>query len=269
MQCSDGCFYGATGGYTVYDNLTGAVFYAGDTVFKITTNGTLTTLYAFGEVTNSSGVQLDGASPDTGLVQGSDGCLYGTTEYGGTNNDGTVFKITTNGALTTLYSFAGGTDGANPATALVQGSDGNFYGAASGGGSYNNGTLFQITANGALTSLYSFTGGTDGASPRGVLVQGSDGNFYGTVSGGGQDGQGAVFRLTTEPEFQAPTLAKGALNLTWNTKVGASYQLQYNSDLSSTNWINMGGVLTATGATLSRTDSSTNAQRFYRVVLSQ
>jgi len=203
MQGADGNLYGTTSGFTVYDNLTGAVFYPGAIVFKITTNGVLTTLYNFGTITNAAGVQLDGASPQAELVRRSDGLLYGTTAYGGTNNDGTVFKITTNGTLMTLYSFAGGMDGANPAAALMLGKDGNFYGTASAGGSYNHGTLFQITTNGALTSLYSFTARIDGADPSAALVQGSDGTFYGTASDGGQDGEGSVFRLNSDPEFQA------------------------------------------------------------------
>ena len=76
-------------------------------------------------------------------------------------------------------------DGANPAAGLVQGSDGNFYGTTSGGGTNDAGTVFKISTNGALTSLYSFTGGNDGADPDAGLVQGSDGYFYGTTPYGG------------------------------------------------------------------------------------
>jgi uncharacterized repeat protein (TIGR03803 family) len=94
-----------------------------------------------------------------------------------------------------------------------------------------------------------------------------DGSFYGTTSqGGGSGGSGTIFRLTLVPEFQAVTLANNTLNLTWSTEPGATYQLQYNSDLSSGNWINLGSAVTAIGATLSTTDSVTNApQRFYRL----
>ena len=132
----------------------------------------LTTLHSFQLFTN-------GANPYAGLVHGSDGNFYGTTYNGGTNGDnGTVFKISTNGALTSLYSLTGGNDGAYPEGELVQGSDGYFYGTTFGGGW---GTVFKISTNGALTSLYSFTGGNDGADPTAGLVQGSDGNFYGTT----------------------------------------------------------------------------------------
>jgi uncharacterized repeat protein (TIGR03803 family) len=131
--------------------------------------------------------------------------------------------------------------------------------------------VFKIGTNGALTSLYSLTGGNDGGSPYGGLVQGSDGSFYGTTSGGGQGGAGTVFRLTivrAAPVLQAVTLTNGTLSLTWSTEAGEMYQLQYNSDLSSTNWTNLGSPAAATGATLSAADSVTNApRRFYRLAL--
>ena len=99
-------------------------------------------------------------------------------------------------------------------------------------------------------------------------MQGRDGFFYGTTSGGGQGGGGTVFRLTVGLTFQAMALTSGTVSLTWRTEAGATYQLQFNSDLSSTNWTNLGGAVTATGATLSATDSATNVPlRFYRVVL--
>ena len=158
------------------------------TVFKITPTGTLTTLYSF------SGA--DGLNPRAGLALGSDGNFYGTTRSGGTGNDGTVFKITPSGTLTMLHSFSG-IDGLDPwSSALVQGSDGNFYGTTVNGGALNNGTVFQITPTGMLTTLYSFTGGVDGSGPDGSLVQGSDGNVYGTTAGGGGCGPGAVFKIS-------------------------------------------------------------------------
>jgi uncharacterized repeat protein (TIGR03803 family) len=224
----------------------------------------------------------DGGQPLAGLVQGSDGSFYGTTFYLGANGDGTVFKISTNGVLTTLYSFTGYNDGASPKAGLVQGRDGYFYGTTSGGGTKNlwsggGGTVFKISTNGVLTTLYSFTGGNDGGNPVAALVQGSDGSFYGTTQnygqgGGGQGPGGTVFRLTVvpvPPAFQAVTLTNSTLSLTWSTEAGGTYQVQYASDLKSTNWTNLGGPITATGATLTATDSVTSApQRYYRVVLS-
>jgi uncharacterized repeat protein (TIGR03803 family) len=111
----------------------------------------------------------DGAGPN-GLLQGSDGYFYGTTLEGGTNGQGTVFKISTNGVLATLCSFSGTNDGAGP-NGLLQGSDGNFYGTTTEGGtSGGDGTVFKISANGALSSLYSFPSGNDGAYPDAALV---------------------------------------------------------------------------------------------------
>jgi uncharacterized repeat protein (TIGR03803 family) len=260
VQGSDGNFYGTT----EFGGTNGL-----GTVFQISPKGALTTLHAFAGGN-------DGRYPAAGLVQGSDANFYGTTGFGDGFGYGTVFKISSNGQLATLYSFTGGNDGASP-SGLVQGSDGNFYGTTQGGGAYTNqygeglGTVFEISSNGALTSLYSFTGGNDGAAPQAGLVQGGDGSFYGTTSGGGQGGAGTVFRLTvarSAPVLQALALANGTLTLTWSTEVGGVYQPQFNSDLSSSIWTNLGSALTATGTTLSTTDSVTNGlRRFYRVVL--
>jgi uncharacterized repeat protein (TIGR03803 family) len=93
-----------------------------------------------------------------------------------------------------LYSFSGD-DGANPHGTLVQGSDGNFYGTTSFGGASNDGTVFQITPAGSLTTLYSFSGG-DGSHPFAGLVQGGDGDFYGTTFRGGAGNSGTVFKLS-------------------------------------------------------------------------
>src|ERR1017187_4579276 len=101
---------------------------------------------------------------------------------------GTVFQINPSGALTSLYSFTGGNDGGNPQAGLVQGSDGNLYGTTYGGGTNGDGTVFKISTGRAYTSLYSFTGGNDGANPWAGLVQGRDGNFYGTTERGGAGG---------------------------------------------------------------------------------
>jgi uncharacterized repeat protein (TIGR03803 family) len=128
------------------------------------------------------------------LVQGNDGNLYGTTFYGGVNNDGTVFKITPGGVLTTLFSF-NGANGQYPYSSLVQGSDGNFYGTTAYGGSNGLGTVFKITPAGILTSLVSFNN-TNGNFPDAAMMQGSDGNFYGTTYNGGDSGIGTIFRMT-------------------------------------------------------------------------
>ncbi|MGA2373285.1 MAG: choice-of-anchor tandem repeat GloVer-containing protein [Candidatus Korobacteraceae bacterium] len=188
VQAADGNFYATT----VYGGT-----YNDGTVFKITSGGALTTLYSFCAQTGCNGTY-----PSAGLVQATDGNFYGTAFYGGTYNDGTVFKITSEGTLTTLYSLGGGA-GANPwAAALVQATDGSFYGTALNGGTYGDGVVFKITSSGTLTTLHSFNS-SDGANPQGGLVQATDGNFYGTTFFGGANdncaappnGCGTVFRL--------------------------------------------------------------------------
>jgi len=141
-------------------------------------------------------------------------------------------------------------------------------------GAYTNqdgqcGAIFKISTNGVVTSLYSFTGGSDGSQPTTGMVQARDGSFYGTTYDGGQGGVGTVFRLTIVPEIQAVTLTNSMLSLAWSTEAGGVYRLQYTSDLSSTNWANLGNAVIATGSTLDITDSVTNGpQRFYRLALS-
>jgi len=166
---------------------------SGGTVFKVTPTGMLTTLYSFCAQPKCT----DGETPLAGLVLASNGIFYGTTSVGGLNGDGTVFSITSGGALTTLHSFDINTDGDLPIAALIQGRDGNFYGTTGGGGPppTNKGTVFRITPGGALTTLHGFEI-TDGYDPFAALVQGTNGNFYGTTTEGGANGDGTVFSIT-------------------------------------------------------------------------
>jgi uncharacterized repeat protein (TIGR03803 family) len=156
----------------------------------------------------------NGAYPDYGtLIQGTDGNLYGTTSTGGPNNLGTVFRMTPSGTLTTAYVFCsltGCADGAHPYGGLILGTDGNFYGATeSGGGHYGCGvnfgcgTVFELTPAGTLTTLYRFCAAAacaDGTNPYNSVIEGIDGNFYGTTPLGGTGscggGCGTVFKLT-------------------------------------------------------------------------
>jgi len=141
----------------------------------------------------------NGAAPYAGLVQGRDGNFYGTTPWGGANNNGTVYKITPAGTLTTLYSFCtqpNCTDGASPYAVLLQATDGNFYGTTLEGGDNNLGTIFKISSSGTFASVYSFSG-SDGEAPYAGLIQATDGYFYGTTSAGGDWNDGTVFRITS------------------------------------------------------------------------
>jgi uncharacterized repeat protein (TIGR03803 family) len=195
IQANDGNLYGVTGsGY--------------GTVFEITTGGTLTTLHTFNNA--------DGAGPSEGLVQATDGNFYGVTQQGGANIScafgcGTVFKMTPppDAVLTTLYSFCSQpncTDGSLPVGALIEGTDGNLYGTTAesgniaGCGGFGCGTIFQITPEGALTTLYTFCSQPnciDGAGPQADLLQATSGTFYGVTTGGGTSAVGTVFSLST------------------------------------------------------------------------
>jgi uncharacterized repeat protein (TIGR03803 family) len=216
---TDGNLYGTT----AYDGTITGSGVASGTIFKITLAGKLTTLYTF----CNEWPCKDGATPMAGLVEGTDGNFYGTTHGGGAQSVGVVFKITPEGALTTLYSFctlANCTDGEEPVAGLVQGTSGDFYGTTYWGGATGNdncldgvngcGTVFKITSTGTLTTLYDFCSPAgsscpDGASPVAGLVQGTDGNFYGTTKGGGSDVSGTVFKIT--PAGKLTTLVNSGL----------------------------------------------------------
>src|SRR5262249_45614449 len=127
--------------------------------------------------------QNDGASPYSGLFLGADGALYGTTWDGGTNAQGTVFRIGKDGSgYTILHHFGAGNDGSTTFAGPVQANDGMLYGTTYNGGKNDFGTIFKLNTNGSAYSvLYSFTNAPDGANPRGPLIQGLDGALYGTT----------------------------------------------------------------------------------------
>ncbi len=139
----------------------------------------------------------DGDEPVAGLVQGSNGKLYGTAFQGGANGYGSVFEMTSGGTLTPLYGFTGENDGAYPYAGVIQGRDGNIYGTTLEAGAGFYGTVFSLSHNGALTTLASFDGATNGAYPVAGIIEGTDGNLYGTTAEGGTNGYGTVFSLTT------------------------------------------------------------------------
>ncbi len=177
VQAANGAFYGTT----LFSGPNG-----GGTVFTITAAGELSTLHNFCSKPNCA----DGEFPDGTLIQVADGDLYGTTSGGGAvsgcNNStcGTVFKITQAGARTTLYSFCSEpncSDGGQPVVGLVQGTDGNFYGATTYGGANGDGTVFKISPAGKFKLLHAFDG-ADGWSPNGGLMQDTNGTFYGTTA---------------------------------------------------------------------------------------
>src|SRR5579864_7242707 len=184
VLASDGNFYGTTQTGGVAGAGQPQLFFGPGTVFRITPNGTLTTLYSFCQFSNCT----DGQEPVASLIQGADGDLYGTAvSGGGTNNGGTIFKISATGALTVLYTFcslSNCADGYDPEGQLLQTANGDLYGTTINGGAYGHGTVFKIPLGGAYTTLYSFcakSGCPDGEGPSAGLVDASDGNFYGTT----------------------------------------------------------------------------------------
>jgi uncharacterized repeat protein (TIGR03803 family) len=221
MQATNGNFYGTTSqGGANGDGI----------VFEITPTGTLSALHSFCSKPGCT----DGEQPRAGLMQATNGDLYGTTEFGGAHSDGTVFEITPTGTLTTLYSFCskpGCTDGDAPQAGLVQATNGNFYGTTSEGGNANSdGIVFEITPTGTLTTLYSLCskpGCADGEGPFAELMQATNANFYGTTHGGGASGDGTVFSLATGlgPFVETlPTVGKvgAAVIILGNNLTGAS-----------------------------------------------
>jgi uncharacterized repeat protein (TIGR03803 family) len=206
IQGSDGNFYGTSPGG-------GNQTYSGGTVFQCTPGGVVTVLHAFSDP--------EGRDPEGGVVQGSDGNFYGTTEAGGSAQTlGVVYRVTPAGGFTVLHTFTGtAPDGAQPFGEMILARDGNFYGTTSGGGAGGIGTIFKLTPAGVLTTVYNFPNeGTTGAQPKGTLLEGSDGNFYGTTPGGNFSGAGTVFRLNISPNgVQEKTLGNISTRLPTGT----------------------------------------------------
>ena len=257
IQAVNGEFYGTTflGGANTSCQ-PGATTYGCGTVFRISASGTFTTLYSF----CSQGGCTDGVNPAGVLVQAADGDLYGTTARGGASNCagsgcGTIFKISPGGVFTTLYSFcsrAGCADGSAPYDGLIQATDGNLYGTTSQGGAANEGTIFKITPQGKLTTLYSFcfqSGCADGEYPNAGLVQDTNGDFYGTALLGGAYADGTLFSLSTGLGPFVKTLPvsgkegpvvrilgndlTGATGVTFNP-VAAGFKVNSHSEISTT-----------------------------------
>lgn len=219
----DGNFYGTTSsGGSTYP---GSGADGEGTVFKLTTNGVMTTLKVFQGIYSGGFYYYDGALPYAKLCLANDGTLYGTTSSGGgyTNTKftfgfGEVFKVATNGVVSAVASF-NGTNGNLPEANMVAGSDGNLYGKTMLGGfdtsSTNSGlgTIFRVKPKGGITTLISFNrangtylpfAGAVSTYPQADLIIGNDGNLYGTTTYGGMGGNGTIFRLLLPPDIASP-----------------------------------------------------------------
>ena len=245
MQASDGNFYGVTSGrYDQSGSCTGC-----GTVFRISPSGEFATVYTFCRLANCA----DGVIPMGGLIEGGDGNLYGTTMDGGTGpgGDGTVFRLTFAGVLTTLANFSIASGPELPMSALVQGSDGNFYGTTPYGGALSDecsgcGTVFQLTPSGVLTQLYAFCSGEvegcyEGENPTARLVQGTDGEFYGTTPDSTL-GSATIFKITSagdlttlvDPAQEGPSgLVEGSNGQFYGADSGSFFEVNSNGTLSN------------------------------------
>jgi uncharacterized repeat protein (TIGR03803 family) len=295
-------------------NLYGATEF---TIFKATTNGSITTLATLSPAIGVVPILC-------GLVEGSPGSFYGTTEYGGPMNYGTIFKVTSSGEYTTLVNFYG-TNGVYP-VGLTFGNDGNLYGTTSGGGQYNAGTVYRLApdgtfatvasldrTNGYLPSLliegndgqfygsacyrvigstmypgviYSVTtngvirtvatmNGTNGLHPIAMMIKGSDGNLYGTLSDAnweptGDGSYGCIFRLVPKPTIQSQVVQPGGQTITLicSSFVNGKYQVEAAPSLTSSNWTPASAPTSASGATTSfDVPLGPESQGYFRVVL--
>jgi len=266
-------FMGSPGSSSPFDGLilAGGTLYgtaerAGDsangTVFALNSAG-ITNLHTFTTLFDQT--NTDGAFPEAGLIL-SGNTLYGTTSEGGTNGYGTVFAVNTNGSgFTTLYSFADGDDGADPAGGLVL-SGNTLYGTTQVGGSFDYGTVFGLNTDGTgFNTLYSFTGGIDGSDPQAGLVL--FGNvLYGTASQGGENGSGTVFSLTLAQGPPLDISLSGAnVILTWPANA-SGYNLESTTNLTPpTVWSAVSPRPTVVDGQYIVTNAIAGTQQFFRL----
>jgi uncharacterized repeat protein (TIGR03803 family) len=257
VRGKDGNFYGTT----TWGGSISGLFPAGSgTVFRLNPDGTFTNIYKF---TGFS----DGGYIYAGLVQGNDGWFYGAAFQGGSSGWGTLFKVSVNGDYTLLHTF-GSSEPNTPYAGLMQASDGNFFGTTYGFYASGAGSVYKLTPGGNFSNLVFFA---SGSYPAGILVQGPDNNFYGTTSGGPTSGLGTIFRVSVPMPavFKATAVTNGAATFTWSAVSGQTYQLQYSTYLTTTNWNILGKLIIPTNGVITTTDPTAagSAQRFYRVVL--
>jgi len=264
LKRGDGMLYGTALGGNGFDG----GWSGRGTVFKVTTNGIHTTLTSFA-LTN-------GSAPFGSLRWGHDGQIYGTTVWGGAaGGTGTVFRISTDGLLTTVATFYG-TNGLQPMSGVTQAPNGKFYGVTAMGftNSYwgEVGSVFSVTTNGVLTTMAKFDG-TNAVNPLAELILARDGNLYGVTTDVQlhttlNSNSGLFFRLAQVPEITATILTNGVTWLQWTSFTNGVYRVEGKDALTNSNWTPLSSNLTATGNNLSFASSTAGVnQRYYRVVL--
>jgi uncharacterized repeat protein (TIGR03803 family) len=228
------------------------------TAFKMTTAGTITVLHTF---CNSVSCPNSLGSPN-GMIQGSDNNFYGTAGTGGAHDAGGIFKLTSQGTFTTLYSFCATTndngfcqDGNTPKANLVEGSDGNFYGNTSLGGTDEEGILFRISSTGVFTNLFSLPV-TFSIQPNTALIQGSDSNFYGIIHSGGNSGDGIIYQLTEAGTYTIIYNFCNSTNSCFDGNGPDAPLLEFGGNLLGTT--TAGGVLSGGGTVFSVPLGGTN-----------
>jgi uncharacterized repeat protein (TIGR03803 family) len=247
IQGTDGNFYGLT-----YDGGT----YGVGTAYKLTPGGVLTTLVSFGPSSSAP------FNPYGKMLQASDGNLYGVCD----SESGQVFKLTLSGTLSIFAKFGVNDVGQNPNGGLIEGSDGNFYGTTFEGGGVAGavGTVFKITPQGRISTMFVFTdwGAYPGSGPLAGLIQGSDGNLYGTCAYGGTYGGGNIFRIVMPgPQLSISNLGTSVI-LSWRTNY-TGYTLQSSVDL--TNWSNCNNTPTVLGRQYWLTNPLSGTAYFFRL----
>jgi len=242
-------------------------------VFKFSPTGGFKTLqYVVGDDFN------DDARPQASPVKGNDGFLYGPMgpDSYGTTNQGSIYRMTTNGATTNMFTFSL-TNGLTPSSRLLLASDGNFYGICALGGAFLRGTIFRMSSNGMVTVLVQLNGtnGTLGMSYLNTdsdvpLIEARNGILYGTMScqlPPTSSTAQRVFRLVEPPVVQCDSRL-GKPTIIWNSFSGGVYQISYKTAIDATGWTILNSSLTATGLVSSYSDDAAGTeQRFYRVTL--
>lgn len=243
------------------------------TLFKLNTDGSIYSI-----LHHFSGSPNDGRVPLGNVAQGPDGLLYGTTEYGGANNVGTIFRVDTNGNnYAVLRSFSTAAGGYEPLGGLTLGTDGAVYGCTRYGGPNDSGVAFRLSVtDNSYTELHEFLGvAGDGAQPFAPIMQASDGGWYGSTYYGGDRSAGILFRIFSgNAPVTITAISSTSTDVTLNFVGGAAgqaYEIQASSSLSPTDWQTIGTNTAAIDGTFQFTElgGAGFPTRYYRSAVVQ